>query len=181
MLWYFQKDNLDKWDFILFFVIRLSFFMCASLCQSKTKCYQFSWFYFERKMLLASSVHVKFGYFYVPERFNLYFTLQSFSALDFNADFFLFLLRICENSEFTREIEVKQEIGFWAELWFLHRVSGWVICCSGVSQGFKNSLLKASLVSGHFHSNENKMWAGKSGLVIHKSVLAFWKFRFYFK
>lgn len=37
---------------------------------------------------------------------------------------FLFLLRICENSEFTREIEVKQEIGFWAELRFLHRVSG---------------------------------------------------------
>lgn len=42
-------------------------------------------------MLLGSSVVVKFGYFYVPERLNLYFTLQSFSAVGFNAGFSLSL------------------------------------------------------------------------------------------
>jgi len=55
--------------------------------------------------------------------FHTYSHQQSFSAGGLIL-VFLFFLRICENCEFTREIEVKQEIGLWAELWFLHWVSG---------------------------------------------------------
>lgn len=42
-------------------------------------------------MLLGSSVDVKFWCFFVPERLNLNFTLKSFSAAGFNADFSLSL------------------------------------------------------------------------------------------
>lgn len=88
-----KKDRLDQWDFILVFCdFTFPLGVCITLVSlNPPQVIKSFLFLFWEKMLLCSSVDVKFGYFYVPERLNLYFTLQSFSAVGFNAGFSLSL------------------------------------------------------------------------------------------